>query len=92
MTQLELDFGEEFAPQGKTPDLIMELARQAGFERLGHTDHDWVCYPEDIKRFADLVRADFMDKLVAHPSICRQIIDAGMLSSHPSGFKKRQPK
>ena len=33
----------------------MKLALQAGFERLGHTNDDWVCYPEDIERFAKLV-------------------------------------
>lgn len=36
---------------------IIELAKAAGFERLGHTDHDWVCYPEDIEAFAALVAA-----------------------------------
>ena len=39
-----------------TQDEIIELAKQAGFERLGHTDKDWVCYPEDIEAFAELVR------------------------------------
>ena len=34
---------------------IIELAKQAGFERLGHTDDDWVCGPEDIKAIAELV-------------------------------------
>lgn len=34
---------------------IIEMAWKAGFERLGHTDQDWVCYPEDILRFAKLV-------------------------------------
>lgn len=34
---------------------IMRIAQEAGFERLGHTDKDWVCYPEDIERFAELV-------------------------------------
>ena len=40
-----------------TQDEIIEMARQAGFERLGHTDHDWVCYPEDIERFVKLIEA-----------------------------------
>lgn len=40
-----------------TQDEIMEMTRQTGFERLGHTDNDWVCYPEDIKAFANLVAA-----------------------------------
>ena len=34
---------------------IIELARQAGFERLGHDEHDYVCYPDDIVAFATLV-------------------------------------
>ena len=34
---------------------IIELAKQAGFERLGHTDNDWVCYPEDIEAFAEII-------------------------------------
>ena len=33
----------------------IELAKQAGFERLGHTAHDWVCYPENIEAFARLI-------------------------------------
>jgi hypothetical protein len=36
---------------------IIELAKQAGFERLGHDDDDWVCYPEEIETFAALVAA-----------------------------------
>ena len=34
---------------------IIELARQTGFERLGHDDDDYVCYPEEIVAFAKLV-------------------------------------
>ena len=34
---------------------IIRMAWKAGFERLGHTNNDWVCYPEDIERFAALV-------------------------------------
>ena len=34
---------------------IIRMAQEAVFERLGHTDKDWVCYPEDIERFATLV-------------------------------------
>jgi len=36
---------------------IIELAKQAGFERLGHDDDDWVCYPEEIEAFAELIAA-----------------------------------
>jgi len=33
----------------------VELAKQAGFERLGHTDNDWVCFTEEIGAFGKLV-------------------------------------
>jgi hypothetical protein len=41
---------------------IIELAKQAGFERLGHDDDDWVCYPEEIEAFAELVAAHEREK------------------------------
>ena len=44
---------------------IIELAKQAGFERLGHTDHDWVCYPEDIEAFARLVEQSVLREWAA---------------------------
>ena len=36
-------------------DYIIRMAKQAGFERLGHDDYDYVCYPDDILAFAELV-------------------------------------
>ena len=41
-----------------TKEEMIEMARQAGFERLGHTAEDWVCHLEDIEEFTKLV-ADF---------------------------------
>ena len=38
-----------------TKEEIIKMARQAGFERLGHDEHDYVCYPDDIVAFAKLV-------------------------------------
>jgi len=38
-----------------TQEEMIELARQAGFERLGHDDCDLVCYPEELEAFARLV-------------------------------------
>ena len=35
-----------------TQEEIIEMARQAGFERLGHDDCDLVCYPEELEAFA----------------------------------------
>ena len=34
---------------------IIDMAKQSGFERLGHDEHDYVCYPDDIVAFATLV-------------------------------------
>jgi hypothetical protein len=36
---------------------IKELAEQAGFERIKHTNEDWVCFSEEIEAFAALVAA-----------------------------------
>ena len=38
-----------------TQEEIIEMAKQAGFELLGHDEHDYVCYPDDIVAFAKLV-------------------------------------
>ena len=38
-----------------TKEEIIELVKQAGFERLGHTAEDWVCHLEDIEEFTKLV-------------------------------------
>ena len=38
-----------------TQDEMIELAKQSGFERLGHTAEDWVCHLEDIEEFIKLV-------------------------------------
>jgi hypothetical protein len=40
-----------------TDDEIIKLAKQAGFERLGHDDCDLVCYPEEVVAFAKLIAA-----------------------------------
>jgi len=38
-----------------TKKVIIKMAKQAGFERLGHDDCDYVCYPDEIEAFAKLV-------------------------------------
>jgi len=38
-----------------TKEEIIKMAKQAGFERLGHDDCDYVCYPDEIEAFAKLV-------------------------------------
>ena len=46
-------------------DEIIEMARQAGFERLGHDEHDYVCYPDDIVAFATLVAEHEREQIYA---------------------------
>jgi hypothetical protein len=38
-------------------DEILEMARQCGFERLGHDDRDLVCYPEEVEALVNLALA-----------------------------------
>ena len=38
-----------------TKEEIIKMAKQSGFERLGHTAEDWVCHLEDIEEFIKLV-------------------------------------
>ena len=53
---------------------IIELARQAGFERLGHDDYDYVCYPDDIVAFARLVAEHEREA-------CAKLCDLAMLQN-----------
>ena len=51
---------------------MIRMAKEAGFERLGHTDKDWVCYPEDIERFAALIAS-------AEREACAKIVEESSL-------------
>ena len=46
-------------------DEIIKLARQAGFERLGHDEHDYVCYPDEIVAFAMLIAQHERERIYA---------------------------
>jgi hypothetical protein len=48
-----------------TQDEIIKLARQAGFERLGHDEHDYVCYSDEIEAFAALVASAERERIYA---------------------------
>ena len=50
-----------------TKEEMIELAKQAGFERLGHTAEDWVCHLEDIEAFAKLVAEKAIKEALAQP-------------------------
>jgi len=52
-----------------TKEEIIKMAKQAGFERLGHDEHDYVCYPDDIVAFATLVASTERD---ACANICEE--------------------
>ena len=49
-----------------TKEEIIEMARRAGFERLGHTAEDWVCHLEDIEEFTKLVAEKEREAFTAH--------------------------
>ena len=44
-------------------DEIARMAREAGFEELFKDSHDWVCFTEEIERFAALVEQAFKERL-----------------------------
>ena len=48
-----------------TKEEMIELAKQAGFERLGHTAEDWVCHLEDIEEFIKLVAEKEREQIYA---------------------------
>ena len=50
-----------------TKEEIIEMAKQAGFERLGHTAEDWVCHFEDIEEFTKLVADKAIKEALAQP-------------------------
>lgn len=52
-----------------TRDDIIRMAREAGFEELGSRADDWVCFGDEIERFANLVAA-------AERSACAQVCES----------------
>ena len=36
---------------------IIRMAREAGFEQLGPDIEDWVCFTDELERFAELLEA-----------------------------------
>ena len=46
-----------------TKEEMIEMAKRAGFERLGHTAEDWVCHLEDIEEFIKLVAEHEREKV-----------------------------
>ena len=55
---------------------VIALAREAGFEQLGPDIEDWVCFTEEIERFAALVAAAERE---ACAKVCDDLADASNL-------------
>ena len=65
-----------------TQDEIIEMAKQAGFERLGHDEHDYVCYPDEIVAFAKLVAQHERNEII-------EILDASTGYVHMDAIRER---
>ena len=65
-----------------TKDEIIKLARQAGFERLGHDEHDYVCYPDEIVAFAMLIAEHERNEII-------EILDASTGYVHMDAIRER---
>jgi hypothetical protein len=63
-------------------DEIIKLARQAGFERLGHDEHDYICYPDEIVAFAMLIAEHERNEII-------EILDASTGYVHMDAIRER---
>ena len=59
-----------------TKEHIIRMAREAGFEELFKDSHDWVCFTEEIERFAALVVAAEREACAA---LCEQMDHDGVM-------------
>jgi len=69
-----------------TKEEIIEMARQAGFERLGHDSCDYVCYPDEIEAFAKLIAEKEREEFCA---VLRQLHDSYSLTSDSNAIRAR---
>ena len=67
---------------------LIDMAKAAGFERLGHTDNDWVCCPEDIEAFAKLVAKHTLSNIDPSKFIsCQEVMEAARLAEREACAK-----
>ena len=59
-----------------TREDIIRMAQEAGFEELGSRSDDWVCFGDEIERFAALVAAAERE---ACAKVCDELADASNL-------------
>jgi hypothetical protein len=65
-----------------TQEEIIEMAKQVGFERLGHDEHDYVCYLEEIMAFAKLIAQHERNEII-------EILDASTGYVHMDAIRDR---
>lgn len=63
-----------------TQEDILEMAREAGFEKLGPEIEDWACYTHQIERFACLVAAAERE---ACAKVCDELVSPSRSHSDP---------
>ena len=75
-----------------TKEEMIELARQAGFERLGHTAEDWVCHFEDIEEFTKLVAEKAIKEALAKEKALQALHDENeRLGLYKDAYAEQEP-
>ena len=75
-----------------TKEEIIELAKQAGFERLGHTAEDWVCHLEDIEEFTKLVAEKAIKEALAKEKALQALHDENeRLGLYKDAYAEQEP-
>ena len=75
-----------------TKEEMIELAKQAGFERLGHTAEDWVCHLEDIEEFIKLVAEKAIKEALAKEKALQALHDENeRLGLYKDAYAEQEP-
>ena len=77
---LEQRLNYKHKKQAMNREDIIQMAREAGFEELFKDSHDWVCFTEEIERFAALVAAAARAE---ENEACAQFLESTQLGSLP---------
>ncbi len=43
---------------------VIEMARKAGIEQVDQDVEEWICFTDELERFAELVRADEREQII----------------------------
>ena len=75
-----------------TKEEIIKMAKQAGFERLGHTAEDWVCHLEDIEEFIKLVADKAIKEALAKEKALQALHDENeRLGLYKDAYAEQEP-